>query len=174
MMASTPRLLVWFFAAATALGLAASQHRAEAGSFVLQGNELKLPGAVQFDTGSDKLRSESDAVLEYVASYLKEKTYVSLLRIEGHSDNQGNAAQAQTLTEKRALSVGRWLVAHGVECKRLLAVGFGASKPVADNATPEGRAQNRRISFINAALRGHAIGGMPADGGGRVAGELCP
>lgn len=164
---------MWVLAAAMALGVAAPQPRAEAGSYTLQGNELKTPGAVQFETGSDKLRPESDAVLEYVAGYLKEKTYVSTMRIEAHSDNQGNAAHSQELTEKRALSVGRWLIAHGIECKRLLAVGFGASKPIADNASPEGRGQNRRISFVNAALRGRAIGGMPEDGGGHVAGDLC-
>lgn len=173
MTASTPRVSLWLLAVATACSLAAPQPWAEAGSYTLQGNELKAPGAVQFETASDKLRPESDAVLEYVAGYLKEKTYVSLLRIEAHSDNQGNAAQNQALSEKRAVSVGRWLIAHGVECKRLLAVGFGSSKPIADNATPDGRAQNRRISFINAALRGRAIGGMPEDGGGHVAGDLC-
>jgi OOP family OmpA-OmpF porin len=53
-------------------------------------------------------------------------------------------------------------------------VGFGGSKPVASNTTPEGRGQNRRVAFINAALRGRAIGGMPLDGGGKVAsGDLC-
>jgi len=163
----------WLLTASVALGLAWPLGSALAGSYTLQGNELKLPGPVQFETASDKLRPESDAVLEVVAGYLKEKSYVSLLRIEAHSDNQGNAAQNQSLSEKRALSVGRWLVAHGVECKRLLAVGFGGTKPIADNSTPEGRAQNRRISFINAALRGRAIGGMPEDGGGHVAGDLC-
>lgn len=173
MTARTPRVSVWILAAATALSMATPPPRAEAGSYSLQGNELKAPGPVLFETGSDKLRPESDAVLEYVAGYLKEKTYVSTLRIEAHSDNQGNAVQTQTLTEKRALSVGRWLIAHGIECKRLLAVGFGSSKPIADNASPDGRAQNRRISFVNAALRGRAIGGMPEDGGGHVAGDLC-
>ena len=60
----------------------------------------------------------------------------------------------------------------GVDCKRLIAVGFGSAKPVADNSTPEGKAQNRRVSFFNAALRGRLIGGMPADGGGQIAGDL--
>jgi len=78
------------------------------------------------------------------------------------------------LTEKRATAVGRWLVAHGIDCKRLLAVGFGSNKPIADNATPDGRAQNRRITISNAALRGRLIGGMPADGGGQPASDdLC-
>lgn len=173
MMLSNRAVSRWLVTASAALCLAFPWGGALAGSYTLQGNELKLPGPVQFETGSDKLRPESDAVLEVVAGYLKEKSYVSLLRIEAHTDNQGNAAQNQSLSEKRALSVGRWLVAHGVECKRLLAVGFGSTKPIADNSTADGRAQNRRLSFINAALRGRAIGGMPETGGGHVAGDLC-
>jgi OOP family OmpA-OmpF porin len=141
--------------------------------YELSGNELKVPGPVLFQTGSDKLKTESESVLSYVKGYLADKSYISLLRIEVHSDATGNSAANQKLTEQRALSVGRWLVAHGVDCKRLLAVGFGETKPVADNRTDEGRAQNRRVSFVNAELRGRAIGGMPVDGGGKVAGDLC-
>jgi OOP family OmpA-OmpF porin len=65
------------------------------------------------------------------------------------------------------------LVTHGVDCKRLIAVGFGGSKPIAPNDSPEHKAENRRTVFVNAALRGHAIGGMPTDGGGDLAGDLC-
>ena len=61
----------------------------------------------------------------------------------------------------------------GVDCKRLVAVGFGNTKPVADNSTPDGKARNSRVSFFNAALRDRLIGGMPADGGGKVAGDAC-
>ena len=71
------------------------------------------------------------------------------------------------------MSVSRALVRRGVDCKRLIPVGFGSSKPVAFEATPEGKAQNQRIEMVNAQLRGIAIGGMPADGGGRVAGDPC-
>jgi OmpA-OmpF porin, OOP family len=144
-----------------------------AGTYELKGNTLLLPAPIQFETAGDALRPESEALLQQVANYLKEKSFISLLRIEGHTDNQGDPGKNQTLSEKRALSVGRWLIAHGVDCHRLLAVGFGGSKPAAENSTPEGRAQNRRILFVNAALRGRPIGGMPVDGGGHVAGELC-
>jgi OOP family OmpA-OmpF porin len=64
-------------------------------------------------------------------------------------------------------------VEQGIDCKRLISVGFGSSKPVADNATPEGRRQNTRIEIINAALRGKVIGGMPIDGGGILAVDPC-
>jgi OOP family OmpA-OmpF porin len=139
--------------------------------YKLEGNEVKIEKQVLFETGSDKLKSESNAALEVIKQYLADKSYISLLRVECHTDNPGAAAQA--LTEKRALAICKKLVEMGIGCKRLIAVGFGSTKPVADNSTPEGKAQNRRVSFFNAALRGHLIGGMPADGGGQIAGDVC-
>ncbi|HEX4947966.1 MAG TPA: OmpA family protein [Blastocatellia bacterium] len=99
---------------------------------------------------------------------------MTLLRIEGHTDNQGQATAQQTLTEKRSLAVVRWLQAHGIDCKRLLPVVFGSTKPLAANDSPDGRAQNRRMEIVMAELRGKAIGGMPTDGGGKIAGTVCP
>lgn len=165
--------LAWILGCIGLLGTALPSLVAAAGAFEIKDNALVLPAPIAFETAGDGLRPESDVSLQHVASYLKEKSYISLLRIEGHTDSQGDPSKNQTLSEKRALAVGRWLVAHGVECQRLLAVGFGGSKPIAANSTPEGRAQNRRIHFVNAALRGRPIGGMPVDGGGRVAGDLC-
>ncbi len=149
------------------------------GSFIyaqdykLEGNEVKLQKEIVFETGSDKLKPESNAALEIIKQYLTDKSYISTLRVEVHTDNTGNAAASQTLSEKRTLAVCKKLVEMGVDCKRLIAVGFGDTKPVAANDSPEGRAQNRRTCFINAALRGRAIGGMPLDGGGKVAGDPC-
>lgn len=157
------------------LGLMASASLcfAQGKSYQLERNELVLPSPIVFETGTDKLASSSEPGLQHVKSYLEDKSYISRLRIEAHTDSQGSDAANQKLTEKRALAVGRWLVSKGIDCKRLLAVGFGESKPVASNDSPEGRAQNRRVSFVNAELRGRAIGGMPIDGGGQVAGDLC-
>jgi OOP family OmpA-OmpF porin len=67
----------------------------------------------------------------------------------------------------------RKLIELGVDCKRLIAVGFRDTKPVSDNATPAGMAENIRVSFIHVSLRGKFIGGMPVDGGGKIAGEFC-
>ena len=92
------------------------------------------------------------------------------MRIEGHVSG---STTSQALSEKRALAICKKLIAAGVDCKRLIAVGFGDTKPIEENNTPSGRAANTRISFVNAALRGHLIGGMPADGGGVVAGDVC-
>ncbi|WP_153799701.1 OmpA family protein [Foetidibacter luteolus] len=138
-------------------------------AYKLSGNEVVLEKAITFETGTANLTPESEETLAIIKQYLDDKSYISLLRIEGHVSN-GNGQQ---LSEQRALAVCKKLVALGVDCKRLMAVGFGNTKPVADNSTPEGRAQNNRLSFFNAALRGRLIGGMPADGGGNVAGEVC-
>jgi OmpA-OmpF porin, OOP family len=65
--------------------------------------------------------------------------------ISGHTDNQGNAALNQPLSEARAKSVVTWLKQHGADVSRLAPEGFGATRPVADNATANGRALNRRV-----------------------------
>jgi OOP family OmpA-OmpF porin len=141
--------------------------------FVLDGDRLELPTPIRFETNSDKLRPESDPVLAHVAAYLDARLDVSLLRIEVHSDAMGAARYNQALSERRALAVARALVARGIDCKRLLPVGFGDTRPLAPNTTEAGRARNRRTVFVNAALRGRPIGAAPVDGGGHVAGDPC-
>lgn len=146
---------------------------ARAQDYKLEGNEIKIGQPVLFEAGTSVLKPESDAALKIIKKYLDDKSYISLLRVEAHMDNSGNVAENQSLTEKRAYAVCRALIALGVDCKRLIAVGFGDIKPVEDNTTPEGKQVNRRICFVNAALRGHPIGGLPVDGGGVSAGDIC-
>lgn len=134
---------------------------------------VNIPGAVAFETNSDKLKPESDAVLELVKKYLDQRQDITLLRIEGHTDSDGDDASNLVLSQKRAMSVARWLTGRGVKCDRLIPVGFGESKPIADNSTAEGKAQNRRVVYYNAAKNGKAIGGLPVNGGGTEAGNPC-
>jgi len=143
-------------------------------NYKLEGSEVKIDLPIIFETGSSILKPESDAALKIIKKYLDDKSYISLLRVEAHTDNEGDPAKNQSLSERRAFQVCMTLIAMGVDCKRLIAVGFGGTKPIEDNSTPAGKAANRRISFVNAALRGHAIGGMPADGGGVVVpADIC-
>jgi len=142
-------------------------------TFEIVDGALVVPHPVSFESGKDTLKAESAEAIAFVADYLKEKESISTLRIEVHSDSTGSDAFNQTLTEKRSFAVGKALIARGIGCKRLIATGFGSTKPVAENKTPEGKAKNRRTVFANAALRGKAIGGAPLDGGGKVAGDLC-
>lgn len=138
-------------------------------NFKIENNELILPSPIVFKTGSEAIDMEaSKAALEHIKAYLDAKSYISLIRIELHSDNSGNETKNIELCSKRAKSVVDHLVKQGVDCKRLIGVAFGSSKPIASNETPEGRAQNRRVNVINAELKNHAIGGMPIDGGGQV------
>ncbi len=154
------------------LALTASAH-ADSRAYRIENNRLLVPTPIVFDAGKDTLEATSAEAIAYVAGYLEAKTYVSTLRIEVHSDSMGTEKFNQALTEKRAFAVGKALVAKGVDCKRLLAVGFGSTKPVANNDTAANKAKNRRTELVNAALRGRPIGGLPLDGGGVVAGDLC-
>lgn len=139
----------------------------------LNGNQVSLPGPVVFETGSDVLRPESDEVLTLVHEFLQQRKDVTKLRIEGHTDSDGDDKANQTLSEKRAMAVARWLVAKGDDCKRLIGVGFGETKPIADNSTEEGKAQNRRTAFFIAEINGKAVDNLPLDGGGKSAGDPC-
>lgn len=145
--------------------------------YAIENNELKLAAPVVFADGSDKLSPEAERALAVVKDFLNEKTYITLLRIEGHTDAGGgdadDATAGQRISERRALAVARWLVEQGVDCKRVLPIGFGATKPVAPNDTAANRAKNRRLAFAFASLRGRLIGGQPADGGGQSAGDPC-
>jgi OOP family OmpA-OmpF porin len=138
---------------------------AGAQGYHMEGMEVKPESNIVFETGTANIKPESEAALRNIKKYLDDKTYITLLRIEGHVDG---GAQDQKLSEARANAIAKWLVSAGVDCKRLIPVGFGNTKPVS-----EIKAANNRIAFCNAALKGHAIGGMPADGGGAVAGDPC-
>jgi OmpA-OmpF porin, OOP family len=134
---------------------------------------LKLPGPVVFAEGSDKLKPESDTVLQIVKDYLDAKPEITVLRVEGHTDADGTPDGNLHLSGLRAMAVARWLTAKGADCKRLLPVAFGQTKPIADNTTADGKAQNRRTAFVNAELKHTAIAHLPEDGGGKVAGDPC-
>lgn len=137
--------------------------------FRIADNKLMLTDPVAFKAETTELLPESETVLKNVKLFLDEKTFISLLRIEGHVASED---AAQNLSEKRALAVVKWLVKEGIDCKRLLAVGFGNTKPAAA-ADAADKAPNAKIIFAVAALRGTAVGGMPVDGGGKVAGDAC-
>lgn len=139
----------------------------------MEGNKLILPGAIVYKTGSAELEPISFPILDQVKSYLDSKPNVTLLRIEGHTDADGDAAKNLDLSARRAQSAAKYLVGKGVDCKRLIAVGFGVTKPVADNKTAEGKAQNRRTDFINAAINGKPIMKMPVDGGAPKVLDAC-
>jgi outer membrane protein OmpA-like peptidoglycan-associated protein len=86
-------------------------------------------------------------VLGAVLTILLGHPEIKVLRVEGHTDNQGSAVVNRTLSEQRAASVVRWLVQHGIDASRLSSQGFGFDRPIDTNDTPEGRKNNRRVEF---------------------------
>ena len=103
---------------------------------------------IYFATGSDVIRAESTPTLKEIAAMLTEHAELQLT-IEGHTDDAGDAAANQSLSERRAAAVKAYLVAsHGIAAERLETVGHGEAKPAAPNATPEGRQQNRRVELV--------------------------
>jgi OOP family OmpA-OmpF porin len=143
---------------------AATGHGA-ATNFRIEDGKLVLPGPVLFETGSDRLKPESDETLSFVKDYLDAKDSITTLRVEGHVYG-GPEKENQALSEKRTLAATRWLIGKGISCQRLLPVGFGSNKPAAAGGPP-------RLEFANAALRNRPIGGLPVDGGGHPAGDPC-
>jgi len=101
---------------------------------------------IQFDTGKATIQPTSETVLAEIVKLLQQNADLKL-RVEGHTDNQGNTAANQALSEKRAQAVVAWLTGKGIAASRLAAKGFGATKPVADNNTEDGRAKNRRVEL---------------------------
>lgn len=102
---------------------------------------------LNFDTDSDTIRSDSEPAVQEVAKLLRNDPQLRL-KVEGHTDNSGEATHNRTLSRQRADSVVRALTALGIDGARLQAAGLGADKPLADNANEEGRARNRRVELI--------------------------
>lgn len=102
---------------------------------------------ILFDTDSARLKGESLPTLDEVVGLLRNESSWSLV-IEGHTDSTSTAAHNLALSEQRAKSVQDYLTGKGIVASRLSTVGFGQSKPVADNATELGRARNRRVELV--------------------------
>jgi outer membrane protein OmpA-like peptidoglycan-associated protein len=101
-----------------------------------------------FETGKADLKQELKENLAEIAGILKNLLNESNVVVEGHTDNVGKAAANKTLSEQRAKAVSKYLSDRGVDKKRLKSVGYGLTKPVADNNTEEGRAKNRRVELV--------------------------
>lgn len=113
------------------------------------GNQIKLtmPENVTFATGRYDLSAQAQNSLNGAAQTLA--TYVdTTLTIVGHTDSTGSDAINNPLSQNRANAVAQYLNAKGVAMSRMSVVGRGSTQPIATNATPEGRAQNRRVEIL--------------------------
>jgi OOP family OmpA-OmpF porin len=115
------------------------------------GESIKKPGAiipldqVYFETDKSQLQERSFALLDTLAALLSHHTIQ--IKINGHTDNQGDLVYNKNLSSERAKTIYDYLIFKGIDKKRLAWEGFGASRPVADNASEAGRQKNRRVEF---------------------------
>ncbi len=112
---------------------------------------LNMPGNITFQTNSADINANFYNVLNSVVLVVKEYNK-TLIDIAGHTDSTGSDAINQPLSERRAASVGNYLTSQGIDARRVVTQGFGKSRPIASNDTPEGRSQNRRVEIQLAPL----------------------
>jgi OmpA-OmpF porin, OOP family len=108
-------------------------------------NELVLNRVIEFESAKAVLTGKGKAILDEALPLIKQSS--SAIEIAGHTDSRGSPLTNQNLSQARAEAVRDYLVANGIDAKRLKAVGYGPSRPVADNDTREGQQKNRRIEF---------------------------
>lgn len=108
---------------------------------------LRMPSDVSFATNQSTIDTRFMPVLNDVANVLQQYDR-SLVDIIGHTDSSGGDAINQPLSERRASSVASYLIERGVMRERLYVAGVSSRNPIADNGTPEGRAQNRRVEIL--------------------------
>lgn len=101
---------------------------------------------VLFDSGKSSIQPSSTTCLNEMAKLLKKNTAWKM-QVEGHTDNVGGKEANLKLSQARAEAVRTWLIAHGVAADRLVAKGFGETKPVVPNSDEQGRSKNRRVDL---------------------------
>ena len=107
---------------------------------------FNLASGATFELGGSELSAEGKAEIAALVAEFDGKTADSVI-VEGHTDASGDAAFNQQLSEQRAEAVKTELVANGAKAEKITTVGYGESKPIADNDTREGRAKNRRVEI---------------------------
>ncbi|MCA9541222.1 MAG: OmpA family protein, partial [Myxococcales bacterium] len=113
----------------------------------VQCDRIELNGAIYFETDSAVIRKVSFALLDEIAAALAKHAEIKKVSIEGHTDDRGSDEYNLDLSTRRVESVRDYLVGKQVASERLVFKGLGEGKPIADNATEEGRAKNRRVEF---------------------------
>jgi len=106
-----------------------------------------VANGIRFQTGKANILPESMGIINEIYSMMAEHKDIRV-SVEGHTDNVGDDSMNQALSEKRAEAVKSKLESMGIDASRFVSKGWGESKPIADNSTPEGRANNRRVEFV--------------------------
>ena len=109
---------------------------------------ITLSGSILFATNKSDLLPSAQTKLNEVAAALNKQDPRSTIVVEGYTDSQGTATYNQDLSQRRARSVRDYLISRGIASSRVTAEGFGLTRPIADNESPEGRANNRRVEIV--------------------------
>ncbi|MBL8567241.1 MAG: OmpA family protein [Hyphomicrobiaceae bacterium] len=132
--------------AATAVVAPTAAVSTDVGSCETRLRNVAMSGAILFDSRSSDLDSRSNVTLDALAEVAKACTK-GRIRVGGHTDSTGRAANNKALSSRRAAAVADYLAKAGIPKDRIVAIGFGEESPLVSNSTPEGRAKNRRIEF---------------------------
>jgi len=114
---------------------------------VIKGTRIEINDKVYFETAKAVIKADSHSLLDDVAAIIRAHPEIKRIRIEGHTDSQGNDAYNKKLSQDRAMAVKAYLISKGVNGEILNAVGLGEEKPVGNNRTAAGRTENRRVEF---------------------------
>jgi outer membrane protein OmpA-like peptidoglycan-associated protein len=111
-------------------------------------NKIEIHEKIQFDFDKATIKPASFDLMNEIASVITKNPQIKRLRIEGHASAEGDAKHNKTLSDERSRAVMQYLTDHGITPKELVAAGFGSDRPIADNATEDGREKNRRVEFV--------------------------
>lgn len=117
------------------------------GLVVVTAHEIRITEQIHFDTGKATIKKESFPILDAIKDVLVQNPKIRL-EVQGHTDNVGSAASNMKLSQARAASCRSYLEQHGIEGSRLVAKGYGMTRPIVPNTTAANKALNRRVQFI--------------------------
>ncbi len=109
-------------------------------------SEILAKGYIRFESAQAVIEADSHSLLDQLAAVAL-RCPTTLVEVGGHTDSDGDEQANMTLSQRRAQTVVDYLVAAGLSADRLIAVGFGETRPIAPNDTVEGKTRNRRIEF---------------------------
>jgi len=113
----------------------------------LKEDKIEIHEKIQFEYNSANILEVSHSLLNEVADVIKKTPRIKKIQVEGHASSDGSDDYNLRLSDKRAKAVRTYLIAQGVAKEKLVAKGYGETKPIADNATEAGREKNRRVEF---------------------------
>jgi outer membrane protein OmpA-like peptidoglycan-associated protein len=114
---------------------------------IIKKKMIKIGKQIQFEFNLATIKPQSYVVLDSVADVIMTHPEIQVVEIQGHTDDKGTAEYNMQLSQNRAESVRDYLISAGVEPDKLIAKGYGKTKPIAPNVTSAGRAKNRRVEF---------------------------